>query len=100
MARVLLVEDDENQLAIRKLLFEHHGHEVICARTGAEALELLDPPPALAVVDLSLPALPDGLALLPSLNAATPRTPVRRQPASGGRAGRRTSPSSLRQEGA
>ena len=68
MARLLLVDDDTTGLEIRKLLLEHAGHWVIAASGPAEALaccaeESVDT----AIVDVRLPAVRDGLALLRDL---------------------------------
>jgi DNA-binding NtrC family response regulator len=40
MARILLIEDDENVRTVLFLTLAHHGHTVIEARNGREGLEL------------------------------------------------------------
>jgi len=62
---VLLVDDDAQQLAIRKLLLEAAGHAVAIAGGGLEAMRLLDElRPDLLLMDLRLPELEDGLSLI------------------------------------
>ncbi|HEY4360661.1 MAG TPA: response regulator [Bryobacteraceae bacterium] len=68
MARVLLVDDDTTGLEIRRLLFEHAGHRVVAASDPVEALALCGEDAFdAAIVDVRLPAVGDGLALLRDL---------------------------------
>ena len=70
MARVLLVEDDPDVSEVLTLLLEDSGHHVVCAATGPDALErCLPEPPALVLVDVSLPGPMDGLGLTRALRA-------------------------------
>ncbi len=72
MARVLLVDDDRDQLAIRKLLMEHSGHTVFTADNTATARRLAcDIQPDIAVLDLRLPKPEDGLALIRDLRGGS-----------------------------
>ncbi|HVN07169.1 MAG TPA: response regulator [Bryobacteraceae bacterium] len=65
MCRLLLADDDTQQLAIRKLLLEAAGHEVTTAEDAPEARRLLaDLLPEVLVMDLRLPKLKDGLNLI------------------------------------
>ena len=65
MYRLLVVDDDSQQLAIRKLLLETAGHRVAVAEDAAEARRLLEElHPDAMVMDLCLPRLKDGLALI------------------------------------
>ena len=65
MCRVLVVDDDVQHLAIRKLLLEMAGHEVALAEDVPEARRVLqDWNPEVLVADLRLPELADGLALI------------------------------------
>ena len=41
MARILVVEDDPDQLEMRKLILEHAGYEVAAAQNAAEAIDQL-----------------------------------------------------------
>lgn len=68
MARVLLVDDDPDQLEVRRMLFHQAGHEVYTAGDAGTALEVLDrAAPQLVVTDLRLPKAEDGLALIRTL---------------------------------
>ena len=61
-ARVLLVEDTEDNRFMMRRLLEMVGYEVIEARNGQEAVTLAEEEgPALILMDLSLPII-DGLA--------------------------------------
>ena len=77
MATVLAVDDEPDILEIVKVNLELDGHEVVLARTGAEALELVRRgPPDLVLLDIMMPGLDgwDVLARLkgdPGLKATT-----------------------------
>ena len=77
MATVLAVDDEPDILAIVKVNLELDGHEVVLARSGAEALELVRrQPPDLVLLDIMMPGIDgwDVLARLkrdPDLKAAT-----------------------------
>jgi CheY-like chemotaxis protein len=63
--RLLVVDDDVQQLAIRKLLLEAAGHEVTVADALPEARRLLaELRPDVLLMDLRLPKLKDGLSLI------------------------------------
>jgi CheY-like chemotaxis protein len=65
MPRILLVDDDPDQLRIRAELLELDGHTAATARTAGEALAALpDFRPEVMLMDLRLPALNDGLYLI------------------------------------
>ena len=65
MCRLLVADDDVQQLRIRKLLLEAAGHEVAIADTAPEARHLLEElRPDVLVMDLRLPKLKDGLSLI------------------------------------
>ncbi|MEX2579374.1 MAG: response regulator [Verrucomicrobiales bacterium] len=61
MARILLVEDDEDNIGLLTRLLEHHGHEIYVA-TDAEAAvaKAEEKLPELILMDLELPASPDA----------------------------------------
>ena len=63
MARILVVEDDPDQLEMRKLILEHAGYQVAAAQNATEALDQL-PGCQLVVMDLRLPTPEDGLRLI------------------------------------
>ena len=67
MCRLLLADDDIQQLGIRRLLLEAAGHEVAVAEDVPEACRLLEElRPDVLVMDLRLPKLKDGLSLIRS----------------------------------
>ena len=59
--RVLLIDDDPEQLALRRRILEHAGHAVEISSDPAEALSLTA---EVVVMDLHLPGLAEGLALI------------------------------------
>jgi CheY-like chemotaxis protein len=65
MARVLIVENDPDQLAIRRLIVEAAGHEVV---DGPECDVVL--------MDLRIPTAADGRALIRRMKAAGRRVVV------------------------
>lgn len=59
MARILLVEDDEDNIDLLSRLLRHHGHEIVVATDGEAALATaLAELPELILMDLELPAAP------------------------------------------
>ena len=64
MARIALVDDDENILTSVSMAFEAEGHEVRTYADGAAALEAVTAsPPDLIVSDIKMPTM-DGMELL------------------------------------
>lgn len=73
MSKLLLVEDDPDQLEIRSLILEQSGHQVFGAASRAQALALAhEHKPTLVVMDLRLPRTADGIELITALRALTP----------------------------
>jgi CheY-like chemotaxis protein len=73
MARVLLVDDDRIGLEIRKLLLEHAGHEVFAVPDTPAAREACRlHAPGIAILDVRVPEVEDGLALIRDLREAAP----------------------------
>ncbi len=70
MSKILICEDQD---AIRKMiqaLVSARGHDVIAANSGAQALELANQtPPALALLDLTMPGEFDGFEVCRRLRA-------------------------------
>lgn len=68
MARVLVVDDDEDIRNLVQARLRGAGHLVVAAGSGAEALRLIDEkgPPDVAVLDVGLPGM-SGLELLQEL---------------------------------
>jgi CheY-like chemotaxis protein len=71
MATVLLVEDDPDQLDLRRLILEAAGHTVLPADSPEEALAHTVTA-QVAVVDLRIPKLSDGLTLIQQLQERAP----------------------------
>ncbi len=75
MAKITLVDDDENIVASVSLALESHGHEVKAYYDGASGLAALESdPPDLAIVDVKMPRM-DGMELLRRLRQ-TSNVPV------------------------
>ena len=76
MARLLLVDDDPAQVSIWRLLLEASGHQIESAGTVPRAIEKLAvEEPDILLMDLRLPELEDGLALIRKASE-TPATKV------------------------
>lgn len=72
-ARILIVDDNSDNLFVLESLLSHAGHTVISALNGAEALTIADQElPDLIMMDLDMPVM-DGLEACKRLRAA-PRT--------------------------
>lgn len=77
MKTVLLVDDDEDQLALRRLLLEHHGFSAACACAPDAALDLArDTQLQAAVVDIGLPTESQGWDLISKLKRTAPSVPI------------------------
>jgi two-component system response regulator AtoC len=74
MARVLLVDDEPSVRAALKELVEGRGWEPLVARSGVEALDLVDRADAV-VTDFSMPEM-DGMQLLRSVRDRDETLPV------------------------
>lgn len=66
-ARILLIEDNEQNRYMLTFLLEQHGHEVVCAVSGSLGLELAARVrPDLILLDIQLPGM-DGYAVARAL---------------------------------
>jgi len=63
MARILVVEDEPEQLAVRRQLLEAAGYEVFTAQTASEAMAQLGRC-RVVLMDLRIPRIEDGLDLI------------------------------------
>jgi two-component system response regulator ChvI len=71
MAKITLVEDDENTVASVSMALESHGHEVKAYHDGVAGLTALESdPPDLAILDIKMPRL-DGMEVLRLLRQAS-----------------------------
>jgi CheY-like chemotaxis protein len=62
-ARILLIEDDEDNLELVRFLLNQEGYEVLLARDGRRGLELAETEqPNLILLDMSIPEI-DGWKL-------------------------------------
>jgi CheY-like chemotaxis protein len=73
---ILCVDDEENQLAVRKLVLESKGYEVLTAASGQQALGLLAQHQVdLVLSDHLMPGL-TGAELARQIKARQPELPV------------------------
>jgi DNA-binding NtrC family response regulator len=73
VAKVLLVDDDPGVLFTLGEVLSSRGHDVVRARSGAEALPQLDVD--VVVTDLAMPGM-DGMELLAAIRERDPALPV------------------------
>jgi CheY-like chemotaxis protein len=76
MAKILIVENDDNQRLLYREIFEEEGYRVVEARDGREALARVEAdPPNVVVLDINMPGM-DGLHTLARMHDLNPRLPV------------------------
>jgi len=78
LARILYIEDNDQNLYLVTFILEKAGHQVIPARNGPDGLQLAESGvPDLILLDFQLPGM-DGLQVLRKLKscAATGKIPV------------------------
>ena len=76
MARILVIDDEEDSRALVSQALEADGHEVIPATDGAEGLALQRQRPAdLVITDIYMPE-PDGIETIHRLKKDFPRVKV------------------------
>jgi DNA-binding response OmpR family regulator len=72
--KVLLVDDDQDQLSLRSMVLKRSGFECFEASSAASALEIaVEQAPICAVVDLRLPTESAGLELIRKLKDFDPQ---------------------------
>jgi len=74
VSTVLLVDDEPGVLFTLEEVLGERGHRVLTARSGKDALPLIDEADTV-VTDLAMPGM-DGLALLAAITARDPELPV------------------------
>ena len=68
MAKILVVDDDAHIVRLMSIWVARHGHEVITARNGADALGVVEREDIdLIISDMNMPVL-DGLGLVKTLH--------------------------------
>ncbi len=76
MARILIVDDDDNQRLLYRELFEDAGYEVVEARDGREAVaRVVSDAPDAVVLDINMPGM-DGLHTLLRIHELNRTLPV------------------------
>ncbi len=74
---VLIVDDDEDQLVIRGMLFRHNGFQTMEAPNVSVALQMAESrKPSCALIDLCIPTEQDGLHLIREMKQLYPAMPV------------------------
>jgi CheY-like chemotaxis protein len=74
--RILLVEDEEKQALLYQMELETEGYEVVVARNGREAVELVESAePDLVVMDISMPEM-DGIEAMGRILSRHNKLPV------------------------
>jgi DNA-binding response OmpR family regulator len=70
--KILIADDDPTSTTMVTLVLEKYGHEVVVAKDGAEAWEVLQRPdaPRLVILDWMMPG-PDGLEICRRVRALT-----------------------------
>ena len=67
MAKILIIEDNENNLYLETFILQSHGHQVLQARDGESGIALaLEEHPDLILLDIQLPAM-DGFQVAAEL---------------------------------
>jgi two-component system cell cycle response regulator DivK len=78
MKRVLVIEDNEQNLYLVTFILEKHGYEVLAAQDGKEGIDMaVSVKPDLILLDIQLPVM-DGYAVARQLrtNADLSRIPI------------------------
>ncbi len=76
MARILIVDDDDNQRLLYRELFEDEGYEVVDAGDSRQALACVErDPPDAVILDINMPGM-DGLETLARIHDLNRRLPV------------------------
>ena len=77
MPRILVADDEAEQLTMQRTLLEEMGYAVVTAGSPAEALaEIERSRPDLIVVDLGLPRASDGLRLIRGIRSSGCELPL------------------------
>lgn len=78
MAKILIIEDNEQNLYLETFILQKNGHEILQARSGETGIALaLEAAPDLILLDIQLPEM-DGYTVAERLKAQPPiaRVPI------------------------
>ena len=76
MARILVIDDEDGVRRMLRMALELHGHEVLEAADGMQALRLVQQAPVeLVITDILMPEK-DGLEVIMALRSETPQLKV------------------------
>ncbi len=76
MARVLVIDDDEQTRTLVRHMLSREGHEVVEAVDGADGLRLFGKsPPDLVLTDINMPGL-DGHEVITAIRVLHPEVPI------------------------
>ena len=76
MPRILVVDDDESELMLVRLELEDEGYDVITAKNGREAIELVKKGGIdLVVLDIQMPDI-DGIEALSKILTIDKKVPI------------------------
>jgi CheY-like chemotaxis protein len=77
MATILVVDDDPDVNELARIVLARHGHRVLAAANGAQALAMLGAEPAIDLLlsDVVMPDM-DGVALARHARALRPSLPI------------------------
>lgn len=76
MARVLVIDDDEEHRTLMRAMLERVGHRVEEATDGAEGLRMIGrASPDVVLTDINMPKL-DGHEVISALKAANKKVPI------------------------
>jgi two-component system response regulator PilR (NtrC family) len=74
--KILVVDDERSMRELLEILLLRHGYDVQCARSGSEALNMIQGRPFdLVITDIRMQPV-NGLEVLKQCKAMSPRTPV------------------------
>ena len=76
MAKVLVIDDEQNFRTIVEMVLRSHGYEVLLADKGMTGLSIYrQEHPTVVVLDLKMPEM-DGIAVLHQIRHENPKQPV------------------------
>jgi len=77
MARILLADDNADQVTLQQAILTAEGHEVFTAVSSTEALHLIVRcSPDLVLADLRMPRVADGLGLIRAIRESGCLAPI------------------------